>query len=93
MGLAEALQQVPENKPAGPRCGVELLREILPPEDLAALNQAIELVYNQPRGRRNHNSNGPTAVWLANTLTANGHPIHKSVMQRHLRGECACGVI
>jgi|TARA_R100000479_G_scaffold113784_1_gene57562 hypothetical protein len=93
MGLAEALKQVPENKPTGPLCGVATLREQLTGEDLDAFNTAIEMVYSQPRGVRSEREHGATAVWLANTLTENGYTIHKSTLQRHIRGGCACGII
>lgn len=93
MGLAEALKQVPDNKPTGPLCGVATLREKLSGKDLDAFNSAIELVYSQPRAVRSKRQHGATAVWLAETLTDNGHPIHKGVLQRHIRGACSCGII
>ena len=93
MGLAQALQQVPENKQTGPLCGVATLREKLSGEDLDAFNSAIEMVYSQPRGTRSLRQHGASAVWLADTLTENGYTIHKSVLQRHIRGGCACGII
>ena len=93
MGLAEALKQVPENKQTGPLCGVATLRQQLSGEDLDAFNTAIEMVYSQHRGVRSEREHGATAVWLANTLTENGYTIHKSTLQRHIRGGCACGII
>ena len=93
MGLAEALQQVPHGSQCGPRCGVAAIREQLTGDDLAAFNHAIELVYSQPRSVRSTKGHGATAVWLASTLSENGYEISKHVMQRHLRGECVCGII
>lgn len=92
MGLAQALQQVPEGKKPGPFCGIQKLRQTLTGEDLEALNAAIDLVHSKANGSIN-NTHGATGVWLANTLTEHGYPIGRKTVQRHLREECSCGVV
>ena len=92
MGLAQALTEIPEAQPSA-RCKVARLREQLTGDDLAALNSALEAVYNAPRSARMGGKNGATATWLAKVLSDNGYPITDGTIQRHIRGECSCGII
>lgn len=92
MGLAQALEQIPEAQP-NLRCRIARLRDELSGDDLAAFNAALEAVYTQPRAARMGRKHGATATWLANVLTDNGHPITDGTIQRHIRGECSCGSI
>ena len=92
MGLAAALSQVPEPE-VNNKCGVRIIRESIFGDDLVAFNNALELVWSQPRGARSGRSTGATTKWLAQVLNDNGHQITAHTLQRHLRGECACGII
>jgi hypothetical protein len=89
MGLAQALQDIPEPKP-NLRCKIALLRSELSGDDLAAFETALEAVASMPREARMGRTNGATATWLANVLTANGYPVKDGTIQRHLRKDCSC---
>jgi hypothetical protein len=92
MGLAEALQKVPEPEPLV-RCGIYYLREKLEGEDLRVLNATLAELAATPGSERKNGKTGLTARWLADVLQANGHNISKSTVQRHTTGGCTCGVI
>lgn len=92
MGLAQALQQIPEARP-NMLCRIARLREQLDGDDLAAFNTALEAVYSQPRAARMGRQHGATATWLARVLTDNGFDITDGIIQRHVRGECSCGTL
>ena len=89
MGLAQALQDIPEPRP-NLRCKIALLRSELEGDDLAAFETALEAVASLPRAARMGRTNGATATWLANILTDNGYPISDGTIQRHLRKDCSC---
>ena len=89
MGLAQALQDIPEPRP-NLRCQIALLRSELEGADLTAFEKALEVVGSLPREARMGRTNGATATWLANTLTENGYPIKDGTIQRHLRKACSC---
>jgi len=92
MGIADALSEIPAAK-QNTRCGIAKLRDELDGKDLAAFNQALEMVYSQPRSVRQGRQHGATATWLAETLTSNGYRMTDGMIQRHIRGECSCGTL
>jgi|GEM_PF-2218217 hypothetical protein len=92
MGLAEALQAVPEPEPMV-RCGIYYLREQLDGEDLRVFNETLKQLASTPGNERKNGKSGLTARWFAEVLQANGHNISKSTVQRHTTGGCTCGVI
>lgn len=90
MGLAEQLRQVPAGEPHV-KCSVRLLRESLEGEDLAVFDQTLsEIAAKQGCDRRNGQT-GMTVAWLVRVLTDNGHKMSKSVVYRHIKGQCTCG--
>jgi hypothetical protein len=90
MGLAEQLR----HPPAGEnhvKCSVRLLRETLEGEDLNVLDDTMAKIASIEGSQRRNGKTGMTVTWLVKILTENGHKMSKSVMNRHLNGECNCG--
>lgn len=78
MGLADALERATTKK--GPACAMQTVFALLAPGEAAVLRAAFT---------------DPTinAAQIRRALGEEGHHIGVGTVQRHKRGECACGAI
>jgi len=85
VALTDAFAQ-PVPKRRGPICGMHSLKHGLSPDDLKALNAAIDLV----RANVGLSSNY-TVAWLHTVLQGEGYEIGLHTVSRHVRQHCSCG--
>lgn len=76
MALADAIANAMLRP--GPKCRVALLRANLDKKDLAVLEDALA-------------SAGVSTSAIVTALRSEGHDIARSSIERHRRGDCACG--
>ena len=88
MALADDLRNAPTSTNL---CCVTRARKHFEGEDLKMLNEVIEIIAKRPAGQRH--GDGPSQVWLANTLTNNGFKVGPKNLSIHFRGGCACGSV
>lgn len=90
MGLRDSLKQEPGKVVPGPRCGLTKIREGLPKEDRAALNEMIAKV-RKARESAFPSSTGYNSRWIQEALRAEGFLISLITIQNHIAKRCACG--
>jgi hypothetical protein len=76
-GLLDEIMALNNNRP-GTVCGIAKMQEVLEPDDVEALNQAVA----NPMVK---------ATAIARALKARGYQITDGTVTRHRRKECACG--
>lgn len=78
MSLAAEVAALAVSERRGPRCGVAVLLDVLPPEDSADLTRLLDdpLV---------------AGSLLSKALSNRGHAIKPPTLQRHRRRLCGCG--
>ena len=64
--------------PAGPRCGIAVLMETMPADDLATLTAWLA----------DKSIQGST---IARNLTAEGYEVKADKLRHHRKGDCSCG--
>ena len=77
MALADALAQVLATRP-GPRCTIAKLLDGIPPADRPDYIAALA-------------DENLSAVTICKAFAMEGHSVTRSPVERHRRGECACG--
>ena len=77
MALADALAQVLATRP-GPRCNVAKLLDGIPADERPDYVAALA-------------DENLSAVTICKAFGMEGHAITRSPVERHRRGECACG--
>jgi len=83
-----------ENQPRvvpGPKCAIARIRQSLEPDDQAALDEAIAKIRQHRDMGFTQGQSGYNCSWLQSKLTEIGHQISVLVVQKHVRGGCACG--
>ena len=75
MSLADLIQA--EGKTSGSSCTFETIHRNLNPEDLAALNTAL-------------NDKAVTSAQIHRALVKAGHTVSGSTVRRHRAGDCTC---
>lgn len=84
--LAEQPRVIP-----GPKCAIARIRQSLEPEDQEALDQAIQMIRSARDSGLTQGQSGYNCSWLQRNLTETGHQVSVLVVQKHVRGGCACG--
>lgn len=84
MGLLEDLQAVSKRETT---CLLKTVFDTLSEEEQEALRTALE---NVKKDERSGKAKQYSTTWLSDVLTANGHPISRSSVSRHLSGVCSC---
>ena len=77
MALADALAQVLATRP-GPRCNIAKLLDGIPPDERPDYVAALA-------------DENLSAVTIVRAFGLEGHAIGRSPVERHRRGDCACG--
>ncbi len=79
MSLRQTLEAEKAASRKGPLCGVAVVESRLDPDDLAALREFLA------------DRDNVTTAAITRALASDGHRIGKNTVERHRRGECACG--
>jgi hypothetical protein len=79
MSLRQSLEAEKAASRKGPPCGMAVVESRLDPDDLAALHEFLA------------DRDNVTTAAIYRALAGDGHSVGKNTIERHRRGECACG--
>lgn len=79
MSLRQTLEVEHAASRKGPLCGMSVIESRLDADDLAALREYLE------------DRDNVTTAAIHRALLTGGHRVGKNTLERHRRGECACG--
>ncbi len=84
--LVDALEK-PLRNPQPKQCLFSRVRESLSPEEIDALDRALDKVRTD---KNNGHRKVYSSAWLSSVLTSQGYAISSATIQRHLRNICGC---
>lgn len=89
MGLVERLSTEPGVYQT--KCAVGRLLESLTEVESVAVQDAIDKIRLVDPNQRKSRQYSYTTKWLCEELRAEGYPIMRQTMNRHINKECSCG--